>query len=61
LTPARALTYTPAPMASNTKATELRRKNKQTKVGRKARKAVARKGTTRTETQLFGNTLARGT
>lgn len=47
-------------MASNTKATELRRKNKQTKVGRKARKAVARKGTTRTETELFGNALARG-
>ncbi|MFO0725020.1 MAG: hypothetical protein U1E65_14670 [Myxococcota bacterium] len=44
-------------MASNTKATETRRKNKQTNVGKKSRKKVAAKGTTRTEAELFGNTL----
>lgn len=45
-------------MASNTKATEKRRKNKATITGRKARKKIAARGTTRSEAELFGNTLA---
>lgn len=46
------------PMASNTKATEYRRKNKSNKTGRDRKKALAKNGTTRTEAELFGNELS---
>ncbi len=46
-------------MASNTKASETRRKNKQAKAGKPRKKALNKKGTTRTEAELFGNALAK--
>lgn len=45
-------------MASNTKASETRRKHKQAQSGKLRKKALNKAGTTRTETELFGNTLA---
>lgn len=46
-------------MASNTKVSEIRRKNKQAKAGKGRKKALNTKGTTRSEAELFGNALAR--
>jgi hypothetical protein len=47
-------------MASNTKASETRRKNKNQKAGRDRKKALNKKGTTRTEREMFGNVIPRG-
>jgi len=46
-------------MASNTKASELRRKHKHAQAGKKRKKALKKAGSTRSEAELFGNTLAR--
>ncbi len=46
-------------MASNTKASENRRKHKQAQSGKPRKKALNKKGTTRSEAELFGNTLAK--
>jgi hypothetical protein len=47
-------------MASNTNASEKRRKHKGQKTGRARKRALNKKGTTRTEGELFGNILPRG-
>ncbi|MEL6189377.1 MAG: hypothetical protein AAFU79_32540 [Myxococcota bacterium] len=46
-------------MASKTQQTETRRKAKARKSGSDRRKALASKGTTRSEAELFGNVLER--
>ena len=44
-------------MSSNSKQTEAIRLNKERKQGKRRKKDLVRKGTTRTEAELFGNTL----
>jgi hypothetical protein len=44
-------------VASPTKTSETRRRNKSRKLGRERKKKIAKAGTTRTEAELFGNTL----
>ena len=44
-------------MSSNTKQTEAIRLNKTRKQGKNRKKALHNKGTTRSEAELFGNTL----
>lgn len=46
-------------MSSNSKQTESIRLNKARKQGRDRKKVLENKGTTKSETQLFGNTLAK--
>lgn len=46
-------------MASNSKSTETVRYNKKSKSGRNRKRAVTKLGTTRSEAELFGNTLKR--
>jgi hypothetical protein len=46
-------------VASNTKASENVRIRKKRKLGRKRKNELARKGTTRSEQQMFGNKLDR--
>lgn len=46
-------------MASNTQKTEKQRKAKTRNVGKDAKKARERDGTTRSEAELFGNVLPR--
>ncbi len=46
-------------VSSNSKQTESIRLNKARKQGRDRKKVLENKGTTKSETQLFGNTLAK--
>ncbi|MBI2376318.1 MAG: hypothetical protein HYV07_20150 [Deltaproteobacteria bacterium] len=46
-------------MSSPTKSTSKRRQKKAQTNGRDRKKALAKKGTTRTETELFGNAITR--
>lgn len=46
-------------VSSNSKQTESIRLNKTRKQGQDRKKSLATKGTTKSETQLFGNTLAK--
>jgi hypothetical protein len=45
-------------MASPTKTSETKRKNKTRKLGRDRKKKIAKAGSTRSEKALFGNTLS---
>lgn len=44
-------------MASNAKKTEGKRTNRDRKQGKARKRALAKKGTTRTEAEIFGNVL----
>ena len=46
-------------MASNSKSTEIKRSQKTKKGGQGRKKSLARKGTTRSEAEIFGNVLPR--
>ena len=48
---------TPAAMASNAKRTHAKRTRRQRNAGKKRKKDLESSGTTRSEEQLFGNTL----
>jgi hypothetical protein len=44
-------------MASGSKSTEMKRKNRNRNQGKDRKKKLAREGSTRSEAELFGNTL----